>query len=172
MPAMLSRRCADESDTLRLGAALGAALRAQGLPPLLVTLQGDLGSGKTTLVRSLLQSLGVRGRIKSPTYALVEPYKLSVDGLEFKRSVQTTAYHLDLYRFSSPDEWLDAGLGDVLDGHSLCFVEWPERAAGLPAPDLDIRITTHDGVRDVVIRAGSAAGAAVIDGMASAATDA
>ncbi len=172
MPAMLSRRCADESDTLRLGALLGAALRARELPPLLITLHGDLGAGKTTLVRALLQSLGVRGRIKSPSYALVEPYTITIDGLEFKRSVQITAYHIDLYRFSSPEEWLDAGLGDVLDGRSLCLVEWPERAPGLPVADLDIRITTNDGVRDVLMRAGSSAGAAVIDWMASAAADA
>lgn len=172
MPSMLSRRCADEPETSRLGAMLGAALRANGLAPLLLTLQGDLGAGKTTLVRAVLQSLGVRGRIKSPSYALVEPYTITTDGLEFKHSVEITAYHIDLYRFSSPEEWLDAGLGDLLDGHSLCFVEWPERAPGLPTADLDIRITARDGIRDVVLHAGSPLGQAVIDWMASATTDA
>ncbi len=172
MTDTLSRHCADESATSRFGAAIASALRAGGLPPLLITLHGDLGAGKTTLVRALLRALGVRGRIKSPSYALVEPYTISNDGLEFNHSIGITAYHIDLYRFSSPDEWLDAGLGDVLDGNSLCLVEWPERAPGLPRADLEIRIAAHDASRDVVVRAGSRAGMAVIDQLASAASDA
>lgn len=166
MTATLLRHCADDTATARLGAELGRALRARGLPPLRIALHGELGAGKTTLVRAVLRELGVRGRIKSPSYALVEPYSLEKLDLELKRSVQITAYHIDLYRFSSPDEWLDAGLGDVLDGKSLCFVEWPERAPGLPTADLDIRITPRGDSREVSLHSGSPAGEAVIDGWA------
>jgi tRNA threonylcarbamoyladenosine biosynthesis protein TsaE len=99
---------------------------------------------------------------------LVEPYNLEKLDLELKRSVQITAYHIDLYRFSSSEEWLDAGLGDVLDGKSLCFVEWPERAPGLPTADLDIRITPRGEAREVSLHSGSPAGEALIDCWASA----
>jgi tRNA threonylcarbamoyladenosine biosynthesis protein TsaE len=168
MTATLLRHCADDSATSQLGAELGRALRARGLPPLLIVLHGELGAGKTTLVRAALRELGVRGRIKSPSYALVEPYKLEKLDLELKRSVQITAYHIDLYRFSSSEEWLDAGLGDVLDGKSLCFVEWPEHARGLPTADLDIRVTPRGEAREVSLHSGSPAGEAVIDCLASA----
>ena len=168
MTALLHRHCTDDSATSQLGTELGRALRARGLPPLLITLHGELGAGKTTLVRAVLRELGVRGRIKSPSYALVEPYSLEKLDLELKRSVQITAYHIDLYRFSSSEEWLDAGLGDVLDGKSLCFLEWPERAPGLPTADLDIRITPRGEAREVSLHSGSPAGDAVIACWASA----
>ncbi len=168
MTALLHRHCTDDSATSQLGTELGRALRARGLPPLLITLHGELGAGKTTLVRATLRALGVTGRIKSPSYALVEPYSLEKLDLELKRSVQITAYHIDLYRFSSPEEWLEAGLGDVLDGKSLCFVEWPERAPGLPRADLDIRIAARGDSREVSLHSGSPAGEAVIEGWARA----
>ncbi len=168
MPATLDRHCADDTATTLLGAELARALRALGLPPLRVALHGELGAGKTTFVRGVLRELGVQGRIKSPSYALVEPYTIPKQGLEFMHSLQIKAYHVDLYRFSTPDEWLDAGLGDVLDGSALCFVEWPERAHGLPPADLDIRFEVRDDARDVAMQAGSPAGAAVIETMARA----
>lgn len=96
-----------------------------------VALEGPLGAGKTTFTRHLLRALGVPGRIKSPTYALLEPYQ--VDGHAIS--------HLDFYRFDDPREWIDAGLRDVFAAPGLKIAEWPDKAAAvLPIPDLQIRI--------------------------------
>ncbi|MDB5900255.1 MAG: hypothetical protein JWP41_3857 [Ramlibacter sp.] len=96
-----------------------------------IALHGELGAGKTTLVRHLLRALGVQGRVKSPTYAVVEAYELA--GL--------AAWHFDFYRFEDPREWEDAGFRDVFAGPGLKLAEWPEKAgAFLPEADLDIRI--------------------------------
>jgi tRNA threonylcarbamoyladenosine biosynthesis protein TsaE len=117
----------DEAATL----ALGVALARRITPGLVVYLYGNLGAGKTTLVRGLLRALGYNGRVKSPTYTLVEPYELP--GL--------TLHHYDLYRMNDPREWLDAGFRDDFSGKIACIVEWPEKAAGLlPRPDVEIRI--------------------------------
>lgn len=125
----------DENATL----ALGAALAARITPGLVIYLYGNLGAGKTTLVRGLLRALGHTGRVKSPTYTLVEPYELP--GL--------TLHHYDLYRMNDPREWLDAGFRDDFSGTIACIVEWPEKAAGLlPKPDVEIRIEMEgDGRR-------------------------
>lgn len=97
-----------------------------------VELQGPLGAGKTTFVRHLLRALGVQGRIKSPTYAVLEPYRLA-DG--------TAVSHLDFYRLADPHEWAEAGLRDVFAAPGLKLAEWPERVAGeLPPPDLRLVI--------------------------------
>ena len=102
-------------------------------------LEGDLGAGKTTLVRGLLRSLGYAGRVKSPTYTLAESYSLPAFEL----------YHFDLYRLHDPREWLDAGFRDV-SGQAVSLIEWPEKAAGwLPAPDVIIRLLIDDDSRDV-----------------------
>jgi tRNA threonylcarbamoyladenosine biosynthesis protein TsaE len=113
-------------------AAFAAALADKpALTEAFVALQGPLGAGKTTFTRHLLRALGVQGRIKSPTYALLEPYE--VDG----RNIS----HLDFYRFDDPREWVDAGLRDVFAAPGLKIAEWPEKAAAmLPTPDLRIRI--------------------------------
>jgi tRNA threonylcarbamoyladenosine biosynthesis protein TsaE len=96
-----------------------------------IALHGDLGAGKTTLVRHLLRALGVQGRIKSPTYAVVEPYELPA----------LDAWHFDFYRFDDPREWEDAGFRDVFAGRGLKLAEWPEKAGALlPLADLDIHI--------------------------------
>jgi len=111
--------------------ALGAALGPGATPGRVLHLCGDLGTGKTTLVRGLLRALGHAGRVKSPTYTLVEPYTLS--SLHF--------YHFDLYRLKNKDEWRSGGFRDYFNAQSLCVVEWPERAAGeLPPPDLQVRL--------------------------------
>ncbi len=96
-----------------------------------IALHGGLGAGKTTFVRHLLRALGVSGRIKSPTYTVLEPYQAG--GLEIS--------HFDFYRFTDPREWEDAGFREVFGRPGLKLAEWPEHATGvLPAPDLDLRI--------------------------------
>lgn len=106
-----------------------------GFTEAVVTLEGDLGAGKTTFTRHLLRSLGVEGRIKSPTYAVVEPYEWQADGRLMH------AYHFDFYRFRDPGEWEEAGFRDVFAACGLKLCEWPEKAMGcLPTPDLAVRI--------------------------------
>ncbi len=115
-----------------------------------IELRGALGAGKTTFARHLLRALGVEGRVKSPSYALMEPYR--VGGLD--------AWHFDFYRFDDPHEWEDAGFRDVFAQPGLKLVEWPERAAGLlPKADLRIAIELVDETRRrVVFEAGTARG--------------
>jgi tRNA threonylcarbamoyladenosine biosynthesis protein TsaE len=111
-----------------------------------IALQGQLGAGKTTFIRYLLRALGVTGRIKSPTFAILEPYEVA--GLSIS--------HFDFYRLSASDEWLDAGFRDVFAQPGLKLVEWPEKAgASLPTPDLRLTITLSepDGPRDVLVEA-------------------
>ena len=108
---------------------LGAALAPGVAPGRVLHLRGDLGTGKTTLVRGLLRALGYAGRVKSPTYTLVEPYALS----------RLHLYHFDLYRLKNEQEWRDSGFQEYFNPDSACAVEWPERA-GLPAPDLEVRL--------------------------------
>ena len=117
---------ASEEATLALGAALAAGAR----PGRVLFLSGDLGAGKTTLVRGLLRALDWAGRVKSPTYALVELYALS----------RLDLYHFDFYRFKDREEWVSSGFREHFNPESLCIVEWPEKAAGLLAP-ADLQIT-------------------------------
>jgi tRNA threonylcarbamoyladenosine biosynthesis protein TsaE len=135
----------DEAATLALGARLAAAV----VPGMAVWLRGDLGAGKTTLTRGLLRALGYRGRVKSPTYTLVEIYPLSSFNL----------YHFDLYRFVDPQEWHDAGFRDYFNPHSVCLVEWPEKGGGLlPRPDLEIHLEVAGEGRLARIRVGTEEG--------------
>ncbi|MBI2320149.1 MAG: tRNA (adenosine(37)-N6)-threonylcarbamoyltransferase complex ATPase subunit type 1 TsaE [Betaproteobacteria bacterium] len=136
----------DEAATERAGRLLAPGIA----PGMRVYLSGELGSGKTTLVRALLRALGVRERVKSPSYALVELYVVSSLHL----------YHFDFYRFRDPREWADAGFDEYFDGSGVCLVEWPERAAGrLPQPDLEILLSLADTGRDAQFTAHSEAGA-------------
>jgi tRNA threonylcarbamoyladenosine biosynthesis protein TsaE len=115
-----------------------------------IALHGDLGAGKTTLVRHLLRALGVAGRIKSPTYAVLEPYELAA----------YPAWHFDFYRFEDPREWEDAGFRDIFAGPGLKLAEWPEKAqAVLPPADLDLHIALgEDDSRLVTLHPRSARG--------------
>lgn len=119
----------DEAATLALGAALAPRLT----PGLLITLEGDLGAGKTTLVRGLLRALGYGNKVKSPTYTLVEVHVVS--GLNL--------YHFDFYRFNQAEEYLEAGLDEYFQASGpnagVCLVEWPDKAGVyLPRPDLRV----------------------------------
>lgn len=130
----------DEAETLALGAALATSI----FSGVVVHLCGDLGAGKTTLVRGLLRRLGYAENVRSPTYTLVELYAIS--SLDF--------YHFDFYRFDQPEEYLDAGLDEYFSGDGICLVEWPERAAPyLPAPDLRITLLVADGGRTAQLTA-------------------
>ena len=119
-----------------------------------IELHGELGAGKTTLVRHLLRALGVQGLIKSPTYAVLEPYE--VGGLAI--------WHFDFYRFNDPREWEDAGFRDIFAGPGLKLAEWPENAqALLPAADLVVRIEAHaDESRQVTLKAQTPVGAQLL----------
>ena len=119
-----------------------------------IALHGDLGAGKTTFVRHLLHALGVTGRIKSPTYAVVEPYELP----------EINIWHFDFYRFADPREWEDAGFRDIFASPGLKLAEWPEKAGTmLPCADMDITIvTTPDAARHVSLCVNTATGVALL----------
>ncbi len=111
----------------------------------LIELRGDLGAGKTSFVRHLLAALGVAGRVKSPTYAVVEPYLLE-SGLNI--------WHFDFYRFNDPREWEEAGFRDIFASPGLKLVEWADKAGSyLPQADLVLAIDVRDdGARQVLLR--------------------
>ena len=124
----------DEAATAAFATQLAAALTRANLNAC-IALHGDLGAGKTTFVRHLLRALGVEGRIKSPTYAVVEPYTVN----------SGEVWHFDFYRFSDPREWEDAGFRDIFASAGLKLCEWPQNATGvMPTPDLEVDITVED----------------------------
>ncbi|MCC6656790.1 MAG: tRNA (adenosine(37)-N6)-threonylcarbamoyltransferase complex ATPase subunit type 1 TsaE [Rhodocyclaceae bacterium] len=130
----LTLSLSDEAATLAIGARLAQALA----PGLVIYLEGDLGSGKTTLVRGVLRGLGWQGNVKSPTYTLVELYAISSLNL----------HHFDFYRFSQPEEYLDAGLDEYFQGGAVCLVEWPDKAGDYLAPaDLRVLLSIEGGGR-------------------------
>lgn len=137
----------DESDTERLAESLAPLVMEGGR----IHLEGDLGAGKTAFARALLRKAGVTGRIKSPTFTLVEPYKVS----------NLYCYHFDFYRFTDPREWLDAGFRDALRDDALVLIEWAERAGNaLPVPDLNVALAYEGAGRGVTLTAYTARGQA------------
>jgi tRNA threonylcarbamoyladenosine biosynthesis protein TsaE len=144
----------DETATAALGAALARAL----VPGLVIYLNGDLGAGKTALTRALIQAAGHAGTVKSPTYTLSEPYRVQVDGQPLN------VIHYDLYRMSSPEEFLDAGFRDDFDGRNVCIVEWPEKGEPvLPPPDIRVVLSVAGLGREVELQALSPLGLLCLD---------
>jgi tRNA threonylcarbamoyladenosine biosynthesis protein TsaE len=148
-PPDFSRFLAAEADTLALGATLATGV----VPGMVIYLQGDLGAGKTTLARGVLRGLGYAGKVRSPTFTLVELYKFS----------KLYLYHFDFYRFEDPRELDDAGFRDCFTPQSAALVEWPEKATGLPAPDLTASMHLEDGGRRIEIHAHTEAGKRCIE---------
>lgn len=146
MPAAsLSLFLADESAALALAHRVAMQLK----PGMVIYLHGDLGAGKTTLVRGVLNALGYAGRVKSPTYTLVEPYHAS--GLDLR--------HFDLYRLQYEEEWEAAGFRSEFDGHNIFFIEWPEKAPSfIPQADVEINFEILDQGRNVEILANTEMG--------------
>ncbi len=134
--------------------AFGARLAACTAGGEAIYLHGDLGAGKTTLVRGFMRALGYTGAVKSPTYTLVEPYELGT----------RRAYHFDLYRLGEPEELEYMGIRDYLDGESVLLVEWPQRGEGImPVADLDISIEYAEGGRKLVLSSQTAKGQSLLE---------
>ena len=144
----------DETATIALGAALARALA----PGLSIHLHGDLGAGKTALTRAMLQAAGHKGNVKSPTYTLSEPYVVQLEGQD------VDVIHFDLYRMSSPEEFLDAGFREDFNTRNICIVEWPEKAEPvLPPPDWNVWLTVAGSGRAVELQALSPLGLLCLD---------
>jgi tRNA threonylcarbamoyladenosine biosynthesis protein TsaE len=129
-----------EADTQAFAEQLAQGLQSwPGGRDARIELRGNLGAGKTTLVRHLLRAAGVTGRIKSPTYAVVEPHQTGTGDATWP------IWHFDFYRFNNPQEWEDAGFRDIFAGPGLKLMEWPDKVAGqLPPPDWVIALDAID----------------------------
>ena len=131
MDSHFTLELANEAATLKAGRDFSKSLQAGNV----VFMHGDLGAGKTTFVRGILMGLGYNGKVKSPTYTIVESYDLS----------QFNVYHFDLYRFVDPYEWDAAGFNEYFNLESICIIEWPEKAIKLlPDPDYDVELDLFD----------------------------
>lgn len=142
---------ANEAEQVAIGARLSRAVQGQAL----IFLRGDLGAGKTTLVRGFMQARGHQGNVKSPTYTLIEPYELP-DG---------NCYHLDLYRLADGEELEYLGLREMLAEQAVLLVEWPQRGDGwLPQADLLVDIRYQGEGREIELTAGSSKGEQILSG--------
>lgn len=151
---VLQLQLADEAATMRLGKRLAELIS----PGMRIYLDGQLGAGKTTLVRALLHALGHTGRVKSPSYTLVESYTLS----------RLYLYHFDFYRFKDPNEWIDSGFREMFASQAACLVEWPDKALGLlPEADLEILIVVQGEGRLATLTGRSKAGQQCVSALRS-----
>lgn len=149
MSEVFETKLINAQQTVDFGRQLSVACEV----PTCIYLHGNLGAGKTTLTRGFIQGLGYKGKVKSPTYTLVEPYEL----------VTCTVYHFDLYRLSSPEELEFMGIDDYFNNKSYCLVEWPEHGKGvLLSADIDLKLTYQGEMRLVTLCANSDAGCRVL----------
>jgi tRNA threonylcarbamoyladenosine biosynthesis protein TsaE len=144
----------NEAATHALAAQLAHALQ----PGDALWLHGDLGAGKTSMVRGLLRALGVQGRIKSPTFALVETYNImlppsSKPSMPAQKPLEF--HHFDFYRCTDGNEWREAGFAELFEPPSITAVEWPQRQAGLPAPNWEISLSPQNSGRALHLQAHS-----------------
>ncbi len=138
-----------ESQTEQFAGKLAREISA----PIWVELKGQLGAGKTTLTRYVLQALGHKGTVKSPTYTLVEPYDVA----------DSRFFHFDLYRLSDPEELEYLGIRDYLGDNVMAFIEWPSKGKDfLPEPDLSIEIQLNQSSRTFELTANSKKGQKII----------
>ena len=134
--------------------ALGQKIAQWIVPPLTLYLTGDLGAGKTTFSRGIIQSLGHQGAVKSPTYTLVEPYEFA----------NMDVFHFDLYRLSDPEELEFMGIRDYFTDRSVCLVEWPDNGHGLlPKADIHLHLRYKESQREIELQALSPAGQAILN---------
>nr|ALV86609.1 putative ATPase [uncultured bacterium 27] len=155
-PTILETRTFPWPDEAACAAFAARLARAPTLlPSTFIALDGALGAGKTTFVRHLLRALGVQGRVKSPTFAVMEPYVVAGHAVS----------HFDFYRFTDAHEWVDAGFRDIFAAPGLKLAEWPDNAAPmLPQPDWRLRIDTEDdGRRRVTVHALTPHGVELLD---------
>ncbi|MBU3583359.1 tRNA (adenosine(37)-N6)-threonylcarbamoyltransferase complex ATPase subunit type 1 TsaE [Polynucleobacter sp. 15G-AUS-farblos] len=163
--ASIEQYCRQEAETASLAQKLAASLSQYLQKPrthLNIALEGDLGAGKTTFARYLIQGMGHEGKVKSPTYTLCEPYPLQLNDQEI------TAYHFDLYRMKDPLEWQEAGFGEYFDAPGFCLIEWPEKAEGtLPPFDMLIQLSAgaEENERHILIEAKAANGMNVLQAL-------
>lgn len=140
----------DDIATVTMGNRI-AAIIEQGA---VIYLHGDLGAGKTTFTRGIVQGFGHTGKVKSPTYTLVEPYELE----------RANVYHFDLYRLGDPEELEYMGIRDYFSAQAICVVEWPEKGGEfIPVPDLNITLSYVGDERSIVINSASERGSVIIE---------
>ncbi|QWD62010.1 tRNA (adenosine(37)-N6)-threonylcarbamoyltransferase complex ATPase subunit type 1 TsaE [Polynucleobacter sp. MWH-UH25E] len=141
----ITQYCRQEADTAQLAQGIAASIqkKIEQSPDshLNIALEGDLGAGKTTFAKYLIQGLGYTGKVKSPTYTLCEPYPLQADNTQY------SAHHFDLYRMRDPLEWQEAGFAEFFDVSGFCLIEWPEKAEGT-LPPFDIEIALEAGANE------------------------
>ncbi len=149
----------NEIATVAMGGAVARCID-QGA---VIFLHGDLGAGKTTFTRGVIQAYGHSGKVKSPTYTLVEPYELTNQNI----------YHFDLYRLADPEELEFMGIRDYFSAHSICLIEWPQNGANfLAEPDLNIRLEYIDNMRNISIIGETKKGQEIVNKLLSTETDA
>lgn len=168
------QHCRQEADTAGFAKKLAASLRDFFLlhprAHLNISLEGELGAGKTTFARYLIQALGFSGRVKSPTYTLCEPYPLNMSNLDDSKNTNIVANHFDLYRMRDPLEWQEAGFAENFDEAGFCLVEWPDKAAGtLPPFDITIQLSSgsDENAREISISAISQDGVNILESLFS-----
>lgn len=150
----LTKVAIGESEMVRLGKAFGDTLKNGGV----IYLEGDLGAGKTTFSRGIIQGFGHQGAVKSPTYTLVEPYELPAVNI----------YHFDLYRLADSEELEYMGIREYFEDKNICIIEWPERGTGvIPNPDVKLTIMHYNEGRKLIFTACSPKGENLLEQLGS-----